>query len=289
MPSAQELIDSCDTLFSLPEIYLRVREVVDDPASSTDDLAKVLLLDPALTAKILQVVNSPLYRLPRKVGTLTQAVSLLGMHPIQDIVLTTSVAKAFPKMQATLMNMTDYWRQSVRCGLLAGGLAKHVRQPNAEEYFVVGLLRDVGHLVLYQTVPDRAQAALVEAAHLFQPVAAVERESIGCDFAEVGAELMRRWGMPHHFESSIRYQVEPTEAGTSAPGATVLHASGILSDELEGENVAMEEVLSSQRTTPSLRRLHCEPDQARPIVTMAQTSLHEVLAMIYPRPAALAA
>ncbi len=287
MPSAHELVDSCDNLFSLPEIYLRVRDIVDDPDSSIEDLAKVLAMDPGITARILQVVNSPLYGLSRPVGSVTQAVSLLGMQPIQNIVLTTSVSKAFPKIHASVMNMTDYWRRSVRCGLLAGSFAKHAGLEHADECFVLGLLREVGHLIMYQMIPERAQSALVEASHLRQPVANVEQENIGCDYTEVGAELMHRWGMPKRFESAIRYQMDPAEAGDDTTYACLLYASGRLSELLE--EATPEETLKSEDAMAALKVVDASADHARDIIAAAENQLQQMLSLICPSPLAAAA
>lgn len=287
MPSAQELVDSCKSLFSLPEIYLRVRDVVDAPSSTMDDLAKVLALDPAITARILQVVNSPLYGLPGRVGSLTQAVGLLGMDPIQDIVLTTSVATAFPKIPATVLNMADYWRKSVRCGLLADRLAKEAGVEHADEFFVVGLLRDVGHLVMYQALPERAESAIVEAAHLRQPVDLVEQETIGCDYTEVGAELMRRWGMPTYFQAAMRYQLHPEEAGEHEAAARILGGSGKLADALESRELAA--ALASEEGAAGLRILGRSSEQTEPVVREAEHHLQAMLALIIPKHLALAA
>lgn len=287
MPSAQELIASCDQLFSLPEIYLRVREVVEDPASSIDDLAKVLALDPAITARILQAVNSPLYGLPRHVGSLAQAVNLLGMQAIQDIVLTTSVTKSFPKIPASVMSMDEYWRRSVRCGLLADGFAKRAKIEHADECFVLGLLREVGHLVMYRMIPERVQSALVEASHLSQPLLEVEQENIGCDYAEVGAELLQRWGMPEHFESAIRFQGDPAEAGATAELACVLYASGRISDAMDA--APKEDVLATPAGLSALKALDISEEKAREVLAAAEQNLHDMLALIYPRPLAAAA
>ncbi len=287
MPSAQELVESCDCLVSLPEIYLRVREVVDNPDSSMEDLAKVLALDPAITARILQVVNSPLYGLPRKVGTLSQAVGLLGMQPIQDIVFATSVAKAFPRIEASVMDMAAYWRKSVRCGLLATSLGKLARLNDHEGLFVIGLLRDVGHLVMYQTIPARAQSALVEAGHLSEAIAEVEQSNIGCDYTEVGGELVKKWGMPSSIESAIRHQLTPAEAGEHEAIATVIGASGSLSDYLE--NVPAGKDTDHNVIQAAVAPIHLTLGQVTAAIEAVQGQLRDVLNVIYPKALALAA
>lgn len=78
MPSASELVQSCTSVFTLPEIYSRVRDVVDDPNSTTDDVANVLKLDPATSARLLRIANSPQYGAPKQIDTITRAINLIG-------------------------------------------------------------------------------------------------------------------------------------------------------------------------------------------------------------------
>lgn len=287
MPSARELVESCDTLISLPEIYLRVRKVVDHPHSSMEDLAKALALDPSMTARVLQIVNSPFYGIPRKIDTLSQAVNLLGMPPVQNIVFTTSVAKAFTKLPPTVMNMSEYWRKSVLCALLSVQLARACRMSESERLFITGLLRDVGHLVLYQTVPDRAQSALVEATNLNQPLAETERASIGCDYTEVGGELINTWALPIQLEEAVRYQLTPARAPQASREATILFASGMLADYVDAHGTR--DTVPSDVRQAALGALELPEtvlDQALP-ESIGQ--LKDTLALVYPAGTALAA
>jgi HD-like signal output (HDOD) protein len=230
MPSASELVQSCTTVFTLPEIYFRVRDVVDDPKSTMDDLANVLKLDPAISARLLRIVNSPRYGFPKQIDTITRAVTLLGTQAINDLVTATTVGRAFSGMPIQLMDVSTFWRKSVLCALLAGKIAKSCDSADSERYFIEGLLRDIGHLVLYQAVPQRAQSALIEAGYLETSLAEVEQSSIGCDFAEVGAELIRFWGMPVQMEQAIRCQLSPNDAGEFIIHASVVHLAGVIAD-----------------------------------------------------------
>ena len=86
MASAQELVQSCSNMFTLPETYFRVRDVADDPNSTMADLANALKFDPAISARVLKIVNSPLYGFPKQIDTVTRAVNLLGMQAVRDLV-----------------------------------------------------------------------------------------------------------------------------------------------------------------------------------------------------------
>ncbi|NJN71062.1 MAG: HDOD domain-containing protein [Nitrospira sp.] len=194
MPSAHELVQSCTSILTLPEIYFRVRDVVDDPGSTLDDLAAVLKLDPAISARVLRIVNSPMYGFPKQIDTITHAVNLLGTQAVSDLVTSTTIGRTFSGMPVQLMDVPRFWRKSVFCALLAGKIAKSCGIDNSERFFIEGLLRDIGHFVLYQTVPQRAQSALIEADYLDSSLAEVEQSNIGCDFAEVGAELISLMG-----------------------------------------------------------------------------------------------
>ena len=230
MPSAHELVQSCTSIFTLPDIYFRVRDVVDDPRSTTDDLANTIKLDPAISARLLRIVNSPVYGFAKQIDTVTRAVNLLGMQEVNDLVTATTVGLTFSGMTMQLMDVSMFWRKSVLCALLAGRIAKSSGIVDSERFFIEGLLRDIGHLVLYQTIPQRAQSTLVEAGYLGTALADVEQSNLGCDFAEVGAELVRSWGMPVQMEQAIRYQLRPSDAGEFALHASILHLAGIVAD-----------------------------------------------------------
>ena len=234
MALAQELVQSCSDLFTLPEIYLRVRDVVDSPESTMDDLANTLKFDPAISARLLKIVNSPLYGFLKKIDNISRAVTLLGMQPVSDLVASTTIGQTFTGMTADLMDLPAFWRKSVRCSL-AGKIAKTSGIEESERFFIEGLLRDIGHLVLYQTIPQWAQSALVEAGYLGSPLAEVEQASMGCDFTEVGAALIRSWGMPDQIEQAIRHQLSPNQAGEFALHASIVHLAGALADHAELE------------------------------------------------------
>ena len=233
MASAQELVQTCSNVFTLPEIYYRVRDVVDNPDSTMDDLAKVLKMDPAISARVLKIVNSPLYGVPKQVDTVTRAVNLLGMQAIRDLVTATTIGRSFSGMTVQIMDLSAYWRKSVLCALMAGKIAKSCGIDDSERFFIEGLLRDIGHLVLYQTIPERAQSALIEAGNLGSPLAEVEQSNFGCDFTEVGAELIHSWGMPSQIEQAIRHQLCPDEAGDYALHASIVHLAGVVADHNE--------------------------------------------------------
>ena len=213
MPLASELLQACTTGSTLPEVYCRVRDVADNPNATTGDLTKALQLDPVIVAGLLRLANNAPHGPSRQVDTVAGAVELLGKQVISDFVATMTVGRTFAGMPVHLMDLSKFWRKSVLCALLAQTIAKSCGVDGHEQSYVAGLLRDIGHYVLYQTVPQRAQSALIDAGYLDASLAEVEQSNIGCDFAEVGAELIRSWGLPIPIEQAIRCQLSPKDAG----------------------------------------------------------------------------
>ncbi len=281
MPSAQELVQSCTSIFTLPEIYFRVREVVDDTNSTMEDLAETLKLDPAISARLLRIVNSPIYGFPKQIDTISRAVSLLGTQAIIDLVTATTVGKTFAGVPIQLMDVSKFWHRSVLCALLAGKIAKSCGIQDSERFFVEGLLRDLGHYVLYQYAPERAQSALIEAGYLDASLAEVEQSNIGCDFAEVGAELVRSWGMPIQIEQAIRHQLSPDEAGDYAQHASIVHLAGEVVDyeERDPKRRPAEVPFHPQAMKETGFVLTNLPELLRD----AQTQLNETLTLVYPQ------
>ncbi|MEK7235383.1 MAG: HDOD domain-containing protein [Nitrospirota bacterium] len=280
MSSAQELVHSCSNIFTLPEIYFRVRDVVDDPDSTMDDLANALKIDPAISARLLKIVNSPLYGFPRQIDTISRAVNLIGMQAVSDLVAASTIGRTFTGMTSDLMDLPAYWRKSVLCALMAGKIAKASGIEDSERFFIEGLLRDIGHLVLYQTVPQRAQSALVEAGNLEAPLAEVEQANIGCDFTEVGAELIRFWGMPSQIERAIRHQLSPNEAGEFNLHASIVHLAGAVTDHAEQAPVHASQPPAFDSFALSCTQFNADEHPA--LLKEAQAQLQDTLAFIYP-------
>lgn len=235
MPLASELVQSCSTVFTLPEVYCRVRDVLADPDSTTDNLVKAVQLDPIISARLLRSANSSAYGASRQIDTLTGTVQFLGREAVNDLVARTTVSRTFSGLPVHLMDVSKFWRKSVFCALLAETIATSCGLHDSERFFIMGLLRDIGHFVLYQTVPQRAQSALIESGYLEASLADVEQSNIGCDFAEVGAELTRSWGLPVLIEQAIRCQLSPKDAGEFILHASIVHLAGAVADYEEFE------------------------------------------------------
>ena len=239
----EELISQTTELVSLPDIYVRIKSVIYDPDSTMTDVADVLSHDPAICARILKVANSAFFGVPSKVETVKAAIRLLGTQQVHDLVLAATITKTFPEIPDNLISMEDFWVNSVRCGLLAKLLAEQCNPRDGERLFLASLLHDMGHLIMYQTVPEESREALISARQESRPLYLVEREIVGCDYGQVGAYLMESWNFPDTWVQALRYQNEPDEASQEFRfEASIMHLSVRLKDLDSDAGAAAEEL-----------------------------------------------
>lgn len=208
--AVQRLIQDIGGLVSLPEVVLKINEMVNSDEAGVAEIAQVISQDPAISTRILRVANSAMYGGARQVETIQSAVSLLGTKQIRDLVFSTTAAHMFDGIPNDVISVEDFWHHSLYVGLLARELAMISRKVNPETMFTAGLLHDVGHLVMFNQVPEEASAAILRtiqgeaSVELFE----AEREILGYDHAEVGANLAQEWHLPEVLVHCIAYHHE---------------------------------------------------------------------------------
>ena len=230
----QQLIEDFSDLVTLPSIYLKVKTVIQDPDSSMDDLARVISLDPGITAHLLRIVNSAYFAKQGNIDTVHRAVNMMGSQMVHDIVLATSVSQAFNHLSQGIMDLRTFWMKSVSSAIAARELGKHTVIHDVEPLFVMGLLRDLGHLVIFQQCPDEAQEIYITRsltepeAWLLTPNYEAEREILSFDFAELGGDLMEYWQFPESLVHPVREQLSPVADYDVTFESLVLHITWAL-------------------------------------------------------------
>ncbi len=222
----QTLVQEVHTLFSLPDVALRVNELVGDPAASIQDLAAVIQLDAGLTVNLLRLANSAWYGLPAMVETVSQAVTLIGLDSVQQLALAASVANVFKGIPEEFVDMNDFWDNSTTCGVLARNLGRLCRIGGVERLFTAGLLHGVGKLVFYARRPEAYRAVLQSGVVGEQAVATEERRVFGFTSAELGAELLKAWNLPEVLWTAVAYRLEPALAPAHQREVAIVHVAG---------------------------------------------------------------
>jgi len=189
--------ESVLTLPALPEAVSRLLGMVDDPETSARALAHAISTDQVLTARVLKLANSSYYGFQQKVGTLSLALVVLGFRAVKDLALATSVMKAFGKAaKDPRFDMKAFWDHSLAVGVACRCLSRILRISTAGEAFTVGILHDIGQVVLHEYHPE----AFLETQRLVREEGRSLLESetlvLGAGHPRVGAWLCRRWNLP---------------------------------------------------------------------------------------------
>ncbi|MEW6052057.1 MAG: HDOD domain-containing protein [Candidatus Zixiibacteriota bacterium] len=181
-------------LLSLPQTLSEVLRVARDEKASAKELANVLMKDPALTAKVLRIVNSPFYGVGRVVGTMTQAVVTLGTRTVTALALSTSVYKISDQWK-TSIDRIRFWRHSLEVAIAARLIAETSKYPHPEEAFVAGLLHDLGILILESAFADKYREVW-KRAQKEGSLSEWEDEQFGTNHARVAQFLLEQWRIP---------------------------------------------------------------------------------------------
>lgn len=191
-------------IFVLSDSFVRIKELIDDESSTIDDIADVILLDPALAGTILKLANSSFFNYPGKIDTVSKAVLVLGITEVYNLVIAFFTSKAFNKLTAEQDYLDDFWCKSVDCALIIKFIGVKLGIPNAERLFILGLLYNLGELVVQQISSDKVIAAsLLEKDELpWHKQSSV----LGFTFGECSAELLKNWQLPFTIIEPIRNQ-----------------------------------------------------------------------------------
>ncbi|MBI3304017.1 MAG: HDOD domain-containing protein [Deltaproteobacteria bacterium] len=223
--------DRIRELPTVPEVYSRVVAVIDNPRSSVWEVEKIVRQDPAITAKILRLVNSPLYGLRSPASTVAQAVRTIGYDALKQIVLTSSVISLFRPDKNPLLSPKAYWGHCLGTAAAARQLALCLGEEHPEEFFVAGLLHDIGKLVHNQYLPEKFHAVLTRAASERLTVADAERALLGFSHDQTGGLLVQRWGLAPAIQRAVAYHHAPAVEDCLPPTLHehVVHCADIIS------------------------------------------------------------
>ncbi len=214
-------------LVSLPDVYYRVVEALNDPRSSAIHLAEVISADISLSAKLLRLVNSPAYGFSAKIDTIPRAVALVGGRELTNLALGVSVISCFREVPCDLFDLRSFWKHSVACGMIGRTLAGRMRGMEEDRFFMLGLLHDIGRLVLLQSMPQTLAAVLLAAQKQGRGGRVLERVALCFDHAQLAAALFKEWSMPAMLVNAICWHHRPLSASEFIEPA-LLHLSDII-------------------------------------------------------------
>lgn len=228
--SPEILVRDVAGLISLPDVCVRVKEMVEDTSYSAADIGKVVSKDAALTARLLRIVNSAFYQFPSKIETVSRAVTIVGNRELRDLVFAATVAGIFEKISSELIDIEAFWRHAVYSGIFSRIIAKKCRVLHNERLFIAGLMHDIGRLVIAYKLPKESREVLQHMKQAQVPLHVAEKEILGFDHTQVGAELMKTWDLPMSHQVAALNHHNPVTAQNYTLEASIVYVANLITE-----------------------------------------------------------
>jgi len=212
----------------MPGAAVRLLSLIDDPEMNVGQIEKILRQDAGLTANILKLANSAYFGIPSKVGSVRQAVLLLGLKRLIQIVIASCVSAIMNKpVPGYDLPPGELWRHSLAVTAAAEGLVRELKVEAADEIFTAALLHDVGKLVLGGFVADDFDE-IERAASGGITFEAAENMVLGTTHADIGADILCQWSLPSNIVNAVRWHHNPDSAEHSDPMLDIVHVANVL-------------------------------------------------------------
>ncbi len=218
-------LSSIRELPTFPTTALEVMRLASDSDSSAAELAHIISKDPSLSSRILRVANSPFYGFARKISTVEWAIVALGFETLRETVLSLTLIDLFKGGSAKYFDPKRFWKHSIDTASTGRSLAKEVKYRRPGEAYAVGLLHDIGTLVLYRYFPEDFEEIQRLTSEQNMQLSQAEAVVIGTSHADVGAWLAEKWNFPHQFVEAIRFHHTPALADLNPQLTAIVHVA----------------------------------------------------------------
>jgi len=226
-----KLAAAVESMPAFPKSVQKILALTRDVNCSPKELVQVIDKDPVVTIKVLRVVNSAYYGLPKKITSINHAVVYLGFNSIKNLALSIAAIGMLPVDNAAGFNGQKYLMHSLATASVAKLLAVRVAAADPMDCFIAGLLHDFGKVVIAQFMPKKFRMALEASQWNEIPLHMALRQVVGVDHAVVGAMLVEKWRFPADLVETIRHQYNPELMDT--PMVSCVYAANLVSKKME--------------------------------------------------------
>ncbi len=274
-------IQTVPALAALPAIYYRLNDAINNPSASLKDLADIIEKDPALTAQLLKIANSAFFKFPSQVNTISQAITIVGTQQLKDLTLACKVISTFPKIPSGAVNDEQFWHHSIAVATAARVLATFRRESNVERYYVIGLLHDIGRLLIYIMKPQLANQALTICRQEHRLLFKVEDEIMETSHSELSGLLLKHWNLPDSLWEPVLHHHNPSLAQNYPEETAIIHIADVLAHTLQLGT-------SGELTIPPLspeawEKLSLKPEQLTDILQEIEFQFSESIKILRPQ------
>jgi len=214
-----KIVATIGELPTSPAVVSTVMGLTADLNTEVDHLSRVLSGDPALTAKVLRLSNSPFYGRARSVGSLNEAILILGFYTIRSLVVASSTYSLFRRKTGSETSKI-LWDHSLATAMAVRIIARRIRHRQIEEAFIVGLLHDIGKLILFQKMHEPYCKIIKRVRAEGRNFAELEEEELGFSHGELGSIILTRWNFPEYLVNAVAFHHTP-DAGDAPPDGSI--------------------------------------------------------------------
>ena len=264
----------------MPEVYVAIRKLLLNTNSTVEDFVDVVETDSMLAVRIMRMAQSEYFGFPRACESLYQAISLIGLMQLHDLMLGSLCMRTFSAIPEEILNLKAFWRYNVQCGIAARTVGQFSRADSHHVFFTLGLLHEIGHAAMFLKAPEASLQALDDSLNELCSLAEAEQRHLGFDYGQVGSELMQLWHLPPVYREVALFHLEPERAQDRfRPAVNVVNlAHRFCQDPRSGRHEEMFETCRQKHST--FARLPENIDEI--IVDEIDTHTDEVLGLLWP-------
>ncbi len=230
--AVMDVVASETQLASFPDVYFRIRKVLDSPNSSAEHISREISNDLGLTAKLLRLVNSPFYGLAHTVDDVSHAIAIVGVEEVSSLALGMSAINVFKDIPQELIDMKSFWKHSISCGVFAKLISSRIKGLPVDRFFTAGLLHDVGRLIIFKKMPYASVQMLLYARENQLPIVESEVDHLGFDHTVVAQHLLTAWKFPSSIVDCLVHHHTPSQAEDQV-AASILQVADNMANTME--------------------------------------------------------
>jgi HD-like signal output (HDOD) protein len=282
LPTVEDLVSAVpSSLGSYGPVLKEIEAELQSPQCSLATIGKAIEADLDLTSRLLKLANSPFYGYTSRLTSVAEAISLIGIRQVEDLLVASSIFERFAGIAEEYVTMESFWRHSLGCGIAARLVALELKLPKPDKFFVAGLLHDVGRLVLLKQGGEWAHRVFTLCNTKRVLLHEAEMQVLGFDHQQIGGALLRRWRYPAALIAAVSSHHHPTMTDVGRQEAAVVHFCDHLVN-------AMRVGCSGERHAPPLNKkawdsLNLPLESLSTIVSAIDQQIEEVVAAFLTR------
>ena len=224
MQTAREFIADMAEQISMPDVYMEIRQLIEQKKLNINDYVSVIEKDSVLSTRMIRIANSRYFGYPGWGENLYQALSLIGIMQLHDLMLTSLSLRTFAAIPQQIFNLEAFWKYSVQCGIAARTIAQYSQIIPINPYFTLGLLHEIGHAAMFAKQPELSLQAVNQSKQQGCSVTRTEQEYLGFDYTQAGSALMQLWHLPEIYQQIQIFHLHPEQADKAhQQAAKIIH------------------------------------------------------------------